>query len=209
MGARTASEQNNTMKIYPLQVTVTILDARMEGPSTAWAAVWAKVENPYGVSKAWVKYPLQPFGDRDPAAGEFLECGTAHKTIRGEVASCRRIDGGIEVDLVQPQFPYEGPAELPWGERIGDNLARVIRADRLGMDGRLVAMIDGALNSIRDGGDVAVTWVGNVPVQSTLAEGVMLWDDYMALREAKIPNGGPLHPAEEMARNLKYLAYGL
>ncbi len=199
------------MKIFCDKINISIEDnTKVEGsnnslPSTAWAKIWTKIANPFGFGEAWVCFALDPCADRLPAEGEYIEAGTACKTVRGEVAEAAREDCVLTIALRQPSFPYAGPP-INWGAVISGN---ALRADALGMEGRRVAMVDGAYNSIMDGGDVAVsTPDDDAPVASTLKEGLTTWAEYLVLRREKIPNGGAIPEKEQQIRDLTYLCAG-
>lgn len=199
-----------TMKIFSEIIKVSLRDdSKVEDssitlPSTAWAKIWTRVQNPFGFGETWVCFPCDPYTERLPAEGEYMEAGTACKTVRGEVVASERQDGVLTLTLRQPSFPYDGPP-IHWGAVISGN---ALRADRLGMEGRRVAMIDGAYNSIMDGGDVAVSLpAGNTPVSSTL-KGLTTWTEYQELRREKIPNGGAIPEREQQIRDMTYLCAG-
>lgn len=209
------------MKVFVNHLLVVLRDdSRGENytlPSSAWARVWTKVQNPFGFGEeTWVSFPFDSVPARLPVAGEYLEAGTACKTIRGRVVKAEEVhenlgEGEVDVEyhvyLQQPGFPYGGPP-IEWGQVLMPRGA--IQADCLGNRGRLVPMVDGAYRSIQDGGDVAVVLPTDATamVKSSLSEDVVTLEEYEALRQEKIPDGGPLPEGEQAMRDVSYLMGG-
>lgn len=74
----------------------------------------------------------------------------------------------------------------------------------------MVALIDGAYQSILGGGDVSVRFAKEeTKVLSTLEPNeILTWQYYEKLRAEKIPYGGSVPPEEQRIRDLIYLTCG-